>query len=92
MEAFKRAKELDPQISESQALSGKNHLAAGAYQEAVTYLKGAVLLDQSHAQAHYHLGRAYLRIGDRDLARQELRTLESLDTDLAGRLTELFER
>lgn len=91
MEAFKRARQIDPQIGESQVLSGKDHLEAGDYHGAVTCFKQAVLVDQGYAQAHFNLGRAYLKIGDKDLARRELRTLESLDSDLAERLERLIK-
>jgi tetratricopeptide (TPR) repeat protein len=92
MQAFKHAKELDPEVSETQVLSGKAYLEAGRCQEAIACFRDVILIDQGHARAHYNLGRAYLAVGDVDLALTEQRLLEDLDADLAGRLREMIPR
>ena len=92
MRAFKQAKELDPQVSETQVFSGKAYLDAGLCHQAIECFRDVILIDQGHAQAHYNLGRAYLSVGDVDLARQEQRILEDLDANLAGQLHDLIHQ
>ena len=90
MQAFKKAKELDPSIVETQVLTGKAYLQAGMCAQAIECLKGAVQTDQGHAQAHFNLGRAYLRAGDRGLALEEQHVLRSLDPRLADQLLRMI--
>ena len=91
MQAFRRAKELDPQITETQVLTGRAYLQAGLYSQAIECLKDAVRTDQQHAQAYYNLGRAYLRVGDRGLAMEQQEILQSLNPHLANQLLMLIQ-
>ena len=92
MQAFKRAKELDPQVTETQVLTGRAYLQAGMCAQAIECFKDVVQIDQEHAQAYYNLGRAYLRVGDKGLALEQHRILENLNPRLAEQLMSLIQQ
>ena len=90
MEAFRQAKELDPDIAEAQILSGKAYLEAGLTEQAIERFEEVILFDQGHAQARFSLGRACLQIGDRGLALEQQKALQTLDPKLAEDLSALI--
>ena len=90
MQAFQKAKELDPTVVETQVMLGQACLQAGLCAQAIECFKEAVQADQGHTQAYFNLGRAYLRVGDRGLALEQQRILQSLDSRLADQLMELI--
>ena len=90
MQAFQQAKQLDPQINEVQVLSGNAYMETGLYQQAIQCYKDVTTVDQGHARAYYDLGRAYLSIGDRGLAMDQQRILQTLDAGLADQLLQLI--
>ena len=59
---------------------------------AVENFRQAVRLQPNVPHFHYHLALAYLMVGDKDQARQEYRTLSSLDTNLAGKLKVMLDK
>jgi tetratricopeptide (TPR) repeat protein len=60
--------------------------------QAIECLKGAVQIDDGHAQAYYNLGKAYLQVGDKDLALEQHRILQGLNPVMAGQLYSLIQQ
>jgi len=92
MQAFQEAKRLDPLIGDVQVISSKACLDTAAGKKTAEHLKGAVATEQGLARARFNLGRAYVRVGDMDLARQEHQVLMDLDSGLAAQLLNLIEK
>ena len=61
------------------------------YEEAVKDYKKVVEVEPDRAQAYYNLGKAYLKIGDKDLALEEYEILKTLDEELANELIDFIE-
>jgi len=64
--------------------SGRAHLEAGEYAEAIADLKAAVEADPGSGEAHLLLGQAYNRTGDLLKAKDEFSTVVTLDPDSAS--------
>jgi len=64
--------------------SGRAHLEADEYNEAITDLKAAVEADPDNSKAHFLLGQAYNQTGDLMKAADEFRTVLELDPDNAA--------
>lgn len=87
----------DPNVRKQKYFdSGEKYSADGKYREAVIQYLNAVQIDPRFAQAHYELSQAYLKLGDKNHAFQELsRTVELLPdnyharAEMANLLTEV---
>ena len=68
----------DPNVRKQKYFdSGQRYYAEGKYHEAAIQYANATQIDPRFAQAHYELGRTYLKLGDNAHAFQELsRTVE----------------
>ena len=77
----------DPNVRKQKYFdSGEKYSADGKYREAVIQYLNAVQIDPRFAQAHYALSQAYLKLGDKNHAFQELsRTVELLPDDYHAR-------
>jgi tetratricopeptide (TPR) repeat protein len=64
----------------------------GRWQDVVTAYQQAVRLNPDDAMAHYNLGSAYLKLGDKKTALAEYRLLKTLDVNQANRLLDLITR
>ncbi len=63
--SYVEAAERMPDMVPMAAQAGSSLLDAGQYRRSRTWLERAAALDYYHALAHFHLGRARLRTGDR---------------------------
>ncbi len=59
--------------------SGDKYYQRGKYQEAVIQFRNAIQIDPRFAAAHWHLARAYLRLGNSEAAYRELAETLSLE-------------
>src|SRR5215471_12995592 len=68
----------DPNVRKQKYFdSGSRYFSQGMYREAVIQYSNAVQIDSRFTQAHYELGRSYLRLGNSGRAYQEFtRTIE----------------
>lgn len=64
-------------------LMANTYLEMDEYQKAVEASQEALRINPDSASAHYNLGRAYLEMGNKNLASEEYRTLKELDEELA---------
>ena len=64
--------------------SGRAHLEAGEYAEAIADLEAAVEADPGSSEAYFCLGQAYNQTGDLMKAADEFRTVIALDPDKAA--------
>ena len=78
---LREALRLNPRFPEAYFESGLIALAEGKLQSAVEAFKKAISLDPQLAPAHYRLGLAYQRLGDAELAKQELDKFRALKND-----------
>ncbi len=69
--------------------AGNEALAMAKYGEAIKQYQEAVSLEPNMAAAHYRLGLAYVRVGNKEAARSEHAALVTLDKDLANLLVNL---
>jgi tetratricopeptide (TPR) repeat protein len=65
---------------------GESYLELGKFEESVSALNNAVNYDSELEQARYNLGRAYLKLGNRDMAQVHYEILRSTRSDWADRL------
>jgi tetratricopeptide (TPR) repeat protein len=70
--------ELDPKLAESQLQLGNLYSDQSKYPDAIPHYKRALELNADLADAHYRLGQAYVRTGDKDRAQQELQVYQQL--------------
>ena len=71
--------------------NGKMAMAMGKNKQAVMHFRAAIKHDASHAEAHYRLGLAYVKLGNRTAARREQAVLRKLDDDRANLLGHLVD-
>lgn len=91
MQAFAQAKNLDPAIGGIDVVSGNTYMHAGLYEKAIRSFRSAVKVDNQLARAHYNLGCAYLRMGDKALAVKQCQILEPIEPKMASSLRKLID-
>lgn len=69
---------LDSTSIRALATAAQIHAAAGRDDAAVRLLRRAVMLDATHLEARYALGRALMRVGQNEEGRRELQVFEQL--------------
>jgi tetratricopeptide (TPR) repeat protein len=72
--------ELDPTLAEAQLQLGNLYSDQSKYSDAIPHYKRALELNTDLADAHYRLGQAYVRTGEKDRAQQELQVYQQLRT------------
>src|SRR5688572_22232816 len=65
---------------------GESYLELGKFEEGASALNNAVNYDPELEQARYNLGRAYLKLGNRDMATVHYEMLKNSKSDWADRL------
>jgi tetratricopeptide (TPR) repeat protein len=70
--------ELDPKLAEAQLQLGNLYSDQSKYPDAIPHYKRALELNADLPDAHYRLGQAYVRTGDKDRAQQELQVYQQL--------------
>lgn len=83
--AFEQLKTYKPEAKTYNAL-GECYLELGKLDESVSALNNAVGYDPDLEQARYNLGRAYVKLGNRDMAQVHYEILRSSKSDWADRL------
>ena len=68
------------------SILGESYLEMGKFEESISALTNAVNYDSELDQARYNLGRAYLKMGNRDMAQTHYEILRSTRSDWADRL------
>jgi len=79
-------------LSRRVTLRAKTLGKARQYSEAIGQLKEAIRLKPELAEAHFALGLAYLSIGDRQKALNEVDALSRIDSRQATQLRSLIDR
>jgi tetratricopeptide (TPR) repeat protein len=72
--------ELDPTLAEAQLQLGNLESDQSRYAEAIPFYRRAIERNADLADAHYRLGQAYVRTGEKDRAQQELQLYQQLRT------------
>jgi tetratricopeptide (TPR) repeat protein len=75
---------LDPKCSEAYLQLGNLKYSQRKYPEAITQYQEAIDADPNSSEAHYRLGMAYDRTGDKVLAKQELDEHTRIEKDQAA--------
>jgi tetratricopeptide (TPR) repeat protein len=70
--------ELDPTLAEAQLQLGNLYSDQSKYADAIPHYGRALELNSDLADAHYRLGQAYVRTGEKDRAQQELQVYQQL--------------
>ena len=70
--------ELDPTLADAQLQLGNLFSDQSKYADAIPHYKRALELNTDLADAHYRLGQAYVRTGEKDRAQQELQVYQQL--------------
>ncbi|HEY9503285.1 MAG TPA: tetratricopeptide repeat protein, partial [Pyrinomonadaceae bacterium] len=90
LKSFKEAVKLNPDLAEAQYGLGIASFRLSRFRDASDAFKKATKLEPNMAKAHYGLALTYQELGEQSLLVQELRTLETLDRNLAKKLTQAF--
>jgi tetratricopeptide (TPR) repeat protein len=75
---LRKSIELDPKLAEAQLQLGNLFSDQSKYADAIPHYKRSLELNADLADAHYRLGQAYVRTGDKDRAQQELQVYQQL--------------
>ncbi len=70
---------------------GVHYLDKGLYNKALTTLKKTINTDPSHGEAHFHLGRAYRRLGLEEKAKSEFSLSYRIDPEKFHEYTQRFQ-
>jgi tetratricopeptide (TPR) repeat protein len=73
-----KAIELDPALADAQLQIGNLYSDQSQYGFAIPHYKRALALNADLADAHYRLGQAYVRTGEKDQAQRELQVYQTL--------------
>jgi len=75
---LQRAVQADPKLAEAYVQMGNLNSDQGKFAEAIPQYQKALELDGDLADAHYRLGQAYVRTGQRDKAQEQLTVYQKL--------------
>ncbi len=75
---LKRAIAADPALAEAHLQFGNLNSDQGRFAEAIPEYQRALELDSDLADAHYRLGQAYVRTGQKDRAQEEIQVYQQL--------------
>jgi len=92
IEAFRQYVALVPDSADGWFNIGIDYMLLKDFRGALDPLRRCVQIKPDYAVAQFNLAVVYLNLGDRGTAGEILRTLNSLDTDLASRLRRLLQR
>jgi tetratricopeptide (TPR) repeat protein len=73
-------------------MMGEVYLELGRKDESLTAFNNAIGYDPEFARARYNLGRAYIELGNRDMAQVHYEILRSSQSEWADRLLALLQR
>jgi tetratricopeptide (TPR) repeat protein len=73
-------------------LLGSFYYEAGQYENAISAYKECLMHYPERKEVHYHLGKAYLQVGNKDLALEEYKILKTLDEKSANELWGLIKQ
>ena len=90
IKAFKEATRINPEMEEAYYGLGLEYFRAGKMKDAAQAFKKAVNVRPSMAKAHYGLALAYQEMGKHDQLIEEYRILQTLDAQLAKKLSDSF--
>ena len=75
---LKKSIELDPSLAEAHLQLGNLYSDQTKYAEAIPEYLRALGLNSDLADAHYRLGQAYIRTGDKDRGQEQLQVYQKL--------------
>ena len=90
IKAFKDAVRLNPEMDEAHYGLGLEYFRAGKVKDAADAFKKAVRVRPNLAKAHYGLALCYQEMGKQDQLLEEFRILQTLDAQLAKKLSDTF--
>ena len=90
IKAFKEAVRLNPEMDEAHYGLGLEYFRAGKVKDAADAFKKAVRVRPNLAKAHYGLALCYQEMDKQDLLLEEFRILQTLDAQLAKKLSDTF--
>lgn len=80
---YSKALELDPESALGWYLLGASLSKDEQYRDALEAMKKAVKLAPTNPEAHYALGHLYVRLGEVELYREQLKTLQEMQPERA---------
>jgi tetratricopeptide (TPR) repeat protein len=82
-----KATSLDPGYAEAYYGIGYAYLRGADFEKSLSFFKSALRLQADYADAYYGLGQAYARLGQADVANEQVKKLATIDAKLAQRLS-----
>jgi tetratricopeptide (TPR) repeat protein len=92
IEAFRQYVQLVPDSADGWFNIGIDYMLLKDFQNALDPLRRCVQIKPDYGVAQFNLAVVYLNLGDRGTAGEILRTLNSLDPELANRLRRIMQR
>jgi tetratricopeptide (TPR) repeat protein len=86
-----KATSLDPGFAEAYYGLGYAYSRGAEYEKAVGFFKNAIRIKPDYPEAYYSLGEAYAQMGKADLAREQLKKLNTLDPKIARQLEKIIQ-
>ena len=78
-ELLTTAVKLDPGCSAAWLQLGISHATQGDYRKAIDFYSKAIAADSQMSEAHYRLGIAYDRVGDKEKSQEQLRLHDEIE-------------
>jgi tetratricopeptide (TPR) repeat protein len=75
---LKKASALDPALADAHLQLGNLYSDQHKYRDAIPEYQRALEIDSDSADAHYRLGQAYVHMGEKDKAQEQLRAYQKL--------------
>jgi tetratricopeptide (TPR) repeat protein len=86
-----KATSIDPTFAEAFYGIGFAYLRGADFEKSISFLKSAIRLKPDYGDAYYGLGQAYAKMGQPDLAKEQVKKLSTIDPQMARKLEKEFQ-
>jgi tetratricopeptide (TPR) repeat protein len=86
IQEYQKALELNPDYAQAHTNLGTVYLGKGDYDQAIGHFKRTLELNYYDSKAHYNLGLSYVYQGELEKAKEEMKFLKSIRSELGDAL------
>lgn len=91
IQEYQKALELNPNYTQAHTNLGTVYLGKGDYDQAIGHFKKTLELNYYDTKAHYNLGLSYVYKGELEKAKEEMKFLKSIRSELGNTLERKIE-